>query len=186
MQSQKNPILTDYNSKPKYLLKYQKIFKDLLEDNFYDNDFNKGKSTRDNFLINHNNMFPKQNSLFSTRYQILTGNKFQQVNFKDNNKYKNNKSYSQSNNYSVENTGLKSRNEKQENLINFRHYLKQNDIKYSNNKNNYISNGNNAFIEKLHSIFPEYSNNNKLNKGQTFLKGNMKNPEFYSLRNKLK
>ena len=70
MNSDKSNLFNSYNTKPKHLLKYQSIFKELLDNqNLFGNNENEKqkKQTSKDFFHIHNN--PMKNALYSTRYQ---------------------------------------------------------------------------------------------------------------------
>ncbi len=181
-----------YDSKPKHVLKYQNIFKELLNNQnlFNENDKPKKQTSKDFFYF-HNN--PMKNSLYSTRYQLITGKNIDTNTFLNKNKIRN-----KSNNLTNPNinNSLNYKIGKQENIKKFKRFLKQTDLQYSNlNNNSYNHNFNNnnlsfnknSFIQKLHSTLPEYTNLS--NKGKSFLTMNnhtFKNSDFSFLRNKLK
>ena len=200
MNSDKSNLFNSYNTKPKHLLKYQSIFKELLDNqNLFGNNENEKqkKQTSKDFFHIHNN--PMKNALYSTRYQLITGRNIDTHSFLNKNKNQNqinNQSYNMTNpNFS--NT-LNYKTNKQENIKKFKRFLKQTDLQYSNNNNssnnNFINNNNNnisfnrnSFIQKLHSTLPEYTSLS--NKGNSFLTLNnqtFKNSDFSYLRNKLK
>lgn len=198
MKTEGNLLFNNYNHKPRYLSKYQHIFQELFQDdNTVELDFNKTQtSSRPSyFLIDQTrNSDPIKNSLISTRYQLITGKKLDTKSNK--NYYKNNKS-NQSYQFSNSKMNGPSFEVKygNQNLKNFKRFLREtdrNNLKNNNGFNyntinvNKTRNGNysNNFIEKLHSALPEYTSLS--NKGQSFLKGNLKTAEFSSLKNKLR
>ena len=191
------------SSKPKHVLKYQSIFKELLNNqNLFENNENekqkqKHQTSKDFFYFQNN---PMKNSLYSTRYQLITGKNIDTNSFLNKNRIRN-----QSNNISNPNinNSLMYKTEKQENIKKFKRFLKQTDLQYStlnnnsfnhnfihnynNNNNNTISFNRNSFIQKLHSTLPEYTSLS--NNGNSFLTLNnqtFKNSDFSYLRNKLK
>ena len=199
MKTERNFTFNYSNSKPRYLTRYQNIFKELLNDfNFFNTDTETEKnSTKGSFFfINNTENDPIKKSLNSTRYQLLTGKKienpYKSDNYKNNTFKRQNKSYHQSSSSTIDSSSLRFTNGNNKTLKNFKKFLRNTDsnnnigFHYSINKNYPTRNfgNNNNFIEKLHNALPEYTNLS--NKGQSFLKGNNKISEFSSLKNKLK
>jgi hypothetical protein len=199
MKTDRNLTFNYSNSKPRYLTRYQNIFKELLNDfNFFNtNSESENNSTKKNFFfIKNTENDPIKKNLNSTRYQLLTGKKienpYKSDNYKNNTFKRQNKSYHQSSSSTIDSSSLRFTNGNNKTLKNFKKFLRNTDsnnnigFHYSNNKNYPTRNfgNNNNFIEKLHNALPEYTNLS--NKGQSFLKGNNKISEFSSLKNKLK
>ena len=199
MKTDRNLTFNYSNSKPRYLTRYQNIFKELLNDfNFFNtNSESENNSTKKNFFfIKNTENDPIKKNLNSTRYQLLTGKKienpYKSDNYKNNTFKRQNKSYHQSLSSTIDSSSLRFTNGNNKTLKNFKKFLRNTDsnnnigFHYSINKNYPTRNfgNNNNFIEKLHNALPEYTNLS--NKGQSFLKGNNKISEFSSLKNKLK
>jgi len=199
MKTDRNLTFNYSNSKPRYLTRYQNIFKELLNDfNFFNtNSESENNSTKKNFFfIKNTENDPIKKNLNSTRYQLLTGKKienpYKSDNYKNNTFKRQNKSYHQSSSSTIDSSSLRFTNGNNKTLKNFKKFLRNTDsnnnigFHYSINKNYPTRNfgNNNNFIEKLHNALPEYTNLS--NKGQSFLKGNNKISEFSSLKNKLK
>ena len=199
MKTDRNLTFNYSNSKPRYLTRYQNIFKELLNDfNFFNtNSESENNSTKKNFFfIKNTENDPIKKNLNSTRYQLLTGKKienpYKSDNYKNNTFKRQNKSYHQSSSSTIDSSSLRFTNGNNKTVKNFKKFLRNTDsnnnigFHYSINKNYPTRNfgNNNNFIEKLHNALPEYTNLS--NKGQSFLKGNNKISEFSSLKNKLK
>ena len=199
MKTDRNLTFNYSNSKPRYLTRYQNIFKELLNDfNFFNtNSESENNSTKKNFFfIKNTENDPIKKNLNSTRYQLLTGKKienpYKSDNYKNNTFKRQNKSYHQSSSSTIDSSSLRFTNGNNKTLKNLKKFLRNTDsnynigFHYSINKNYPTRNfgNNNNFIEKLHNALPEYTNLS--NKGQSFLKGNNKISEFSSLKNKLK
>ena len=199
MKTDRNLTFNYSNSKPRYLTRYQNIFKELLNDfNFFNtNSESENNSTKKNFFfIKNTENDPIKKNLNSTRYQLLTGKKienpYKSDNYKNNTFKRQNKSYHQSSSSTIDSSSLRFTNGNNKTLKNLKKFLRNTDSNYNigfhySIKKNYPTRNfgnNNNFIEKLHNALPEYTNLS--NKGQSFLKGNNKISEFSSLKNKLK
>ena len=197
------------NNKPKYLTKYQQIFNDILKENSLNNKSItsrlKGNQKKNTFYNNKNkfinsntlNLDSNQSNLLKTRYDLITGKKFdinKNINLNDldkpitfNNKYQNNNP----------DFLLRNLRKKQNSVSSFKEFVKKTEKKYENYNNNKSKKGtlvnqtrsrnlsNNAFLEKLYTSLPEYRN--LTTRGQTFLtSNNIKVNNFNNLKNKLK
>jgi len=186
-----------FNSKPRYITRYQNIFKELFNDfNFFNSEKEKDSTKGKIFFIKNTENDPIKRALNSTRYQLLTGKKienpYKNDNYNNNTLKRQNKIYHQSSNSTIDTSSLRYKNGNNKIITNFKKFLRNtesnNDIgfHYSNGKNYQTRNfgNNNNFIERLHNALPEYTTLS--NRGQSFLKGNVKVSEFSNLKNKLK